>query len=261
MCSVVERLSGFERALERVRIQAATGGGVQRNDGDPTHLTVEGVDPYLPEGRPPIAHMNLSLLRGDTVPEGFGFGGRVRSSVRSREFGRLGTARSAGRMTAEFSFCRRSRTCRSARCGKWCVTRCQQSAWTTRHWARRWRQWGYLNWPSGLTRPAIGRFNFPLANSNASPLLARSFRSPIGSSSMRRPRRWMRLRRGRLYPRAAGGGDVYRCGSRFVRWIGRGRTVLGFSCFGRSGGRNERLGFLEGVADVKGGEKGRGRME
>ena len=66
-CSVVERLSGFERALERVRIQAATGGGVQRNDGDATHLTVEGVDLYLPDGQPLIADMNLSLLRGDTV--------------------------------------------------------------------------------------------------------------------------------------------------------------------------------------------------
>ena len=66
-CSVVERLSGFERALERVRIQAATGGGVQRNDGDATHLTVEGVDLYLPDGQPLIADVNLSLLRGDTV--------------------------------------------------------------------------------------------------------------------------------------------------------------------------------------------------
>jgi vitamin B12/bleomycin/antimicrobial peptide transport system ATP-binding/permease protein len=66
-CSVVERLSGFERALERVRIQAATGGGVRRADGDVTHLTVEGVDLYLPNGQPLIANVNLSLLRGDTV--------------------------------------------------------------------------------------------------------------------------------------------------------------------------------------------------
>src|SRR4029077_1271291 len=66
-CSVVERLSGFERALERVRIQAATGGGVRRTDGDVTHLTVEGVDLYLPDGQPLIANVNLSLLRGDTV--------------------------------------------------------------------------------------------------------------------------------------------------------------------------------------------------
>ena len=66
-CSVVERLSGFERGLERVRIQAATGGGVQRNDGDATHLTVEDVDLYLPDGQPLIANVNLSLLRGDTI--------------------------------------------------------------------------------------------------------------------------------------------------------------------------------------------------
>ena len=66
-CAVVERLAGFERALERVRIQAATGDGVRRVDGDATHLTVEGVDLYLPDGQPLIANINLSLLRGDTV--------------------------------------------------------------------------------------------------------------------------------------------------------------------------------------------------
>jgi putative ATP-binding cassette transporter len=66
-CSVVERLSGFERALERARIQAAIGGGVRCADGDPTHLIVEGVDLYLPDGQPLIADVNLSLLRGDTV--------------------------------------------------------------------------------------------------------------------------------------------------------------------------------------------------
>ena len=66
-CAVVERLSGFERALERVRIQAATGGGVRRADGDATHLTVEGVDLHLPDGQPLMANVNLSLLRGDTV--------------------------------------------------------------------------------------------------------------------------------------------------------------------------------------------------
>ena len=66
-CSVVERLSGFERALERVRIQAATGGGVRLADGDATYLTVEGLDLDLPDGQPLIANVNLSLLRGDTV--------------------------------------------------------------------------------------------------------------------------------------------------------------------------------------------------
>src|SRR6266498_2926724 len=66
-CSVVERLAGFERTLERVRIQAETGGGVRRVDGGAAHLTVEGVDLYLPDGQPLIANVNLSLSRGDTV--------------------------------------------------------------------------------------------------------------------------------------------------------------------------------------------------
>jgi len=66
-CSVVERLSGFERALERVRIQAATEGGVRRVDGGTAHVTVEGVDLHLPDGQPLIANVNLSLQRGDTV--------------------------------------------------------------------------------------------------------------------------------------------------------------------------------------------------
>jgi len=66
-CSVVERLSGFERALDRVRIQAAIGGGVRRSDGDATQLTIEGVDLHLPDGQPLIANVNLSILRGDTV--------------------------------------------------------------------------------------------------------------------------------------------------------------------------------------------------
>ena len=66
-CSVVERLSGFERALERVRIQAAAGGGVQQADGKDTHIIVEGVDLELPDGQPLIADVNLSVLSGDTV--------------------------------------------------------------------------------------------------------------------------------------------------------------------------------------------------
>jgi vitamin B12/bleomycin/antimicrobial peptide transport system ATP-binding/permease protein len=65
-CSVVERLSGFERALERVRTQSATAGDVRHVDGD-TNLIVKGVDLYLPNGQPLIADVNLSLLPGDTV--------------------------------------------------------------------------------------------------------------------------------------------------------------------------------------------------
>lgn len=66
-CSVVERLSGFERALGHVRAQAASGSGFQCARGDATHLTLEGVDLYLPDAQPLIANVNLSLSRGDTV--------------------------------------------------------------------------------------------------------------------------------------------------------------------------------------------------
>ena len=82
-CSVVERLSGFERALERVRIQAATGGGVRRVAGDVTQLTVEGVDLHLPDGQPLIANVNLSLLRGDTVLLGGASGSGKSTLVRA----------------------------------------------------------------------------------------------------------------------------------------------------------------------------------
>jgi vitamin B12/bleomycin/antimicrobial peptide transport system ATP-binding/permease protein len=66
-CSVVERLSGFERALERVRIQAVTGERVRLADGDTTDLTIKDVDLYLPNGQALLAGVNLSLLRGDWV--------------------------------------------------------------------------------------------------------------------------------------------------------------------------------------------------
>ena len=66
-CSVVERLSGFKTALEHVRVQAATGGGVRRADGDAGQLIIEDVELDLPGGRPLIAAVNLSLERGDTV--------------------------------------------------------------------------------------------------------------------------------------------------------------------------------------------------
>jgi putative ATP-binding cassette transporter len=66
-CSVVERLSGFECALERVRIRAATDGGVRQVDDGTGHVTVMGVDLHLPDGQPLIANVNLVLRRGDTV--------------------------------------------------------------------------------------------------------------------------------------------------------------------------------------------------
>ncbi|HWN14729.1 MAG TPA: ABC transporter ATP-binding protein/permease, partial [Candidatus Dormibacteraeota bacterium] len=66
-CAVVERLAGFERVLERMRRAAALGDGVRHVDGDDTRLTVEDVDLLLPDGRSLVTHVNLSLLRGDSV--------------------------------------------------------------------------------------------------------------------------------------------------------------------------------------------------
>jgi putative ATP-binding cassette transporter len=66
-CSVVERLSGFERALKGVRQRTVMHGGMRCLDGASAYLTVEGVDLHLPNGQPLIANVNLSLERGDTV--------------------------------------------------------------------------------------------------------------------------------------------------------------------------------------------------
>ena len=64
---MVERLSGFEQALARVSIQAATDGGIQCAGGDATHLEVNDVALDLPDGQPLIANVNLTISRGDTV--------------------------------------------------------------------------------------------------------------------------------------------------------------------------------------------------
>jgi putative ATP-binding cassette transporter len=63
--AVVERLAGFERTLERVHLQAAS--GFRRVEGRATHLTVAGVDLYRPDGQVLMANINFSLRRGDTV--------------------------------------------------------------------------------------------------------------------------------------------------------------------------------------------------
>jgi len=65
-CAVVERLAGFERALEQVRRQAGSG-GVRVVAGVPGRLTLAGVNLDLPNGQPLLASINLSLRQGETV--------------------------------------------------------------------------------------------------------------------------------------------------------------------------------------------------
>lgn len=80
--AVVERLAGFDRALEHVRRQS-TESGVRVAAGRPTYLTVEGVDLDLPGGQPLMANINLSLRQGDTVLLGGASGSGKSTLVRA----------------------------------------------------------------------------------------------------------------------------------------------------------------------------------
>ena len=80
--AVVERLAGFDRALEHVRRQS-TESGVRVAAGRPTELTVEGVDLDLPGGQPLMANINLSLRQGDTVLLGGASGSGKSTLVRA----------------------------------------------------------------------------------------------------------------------------------------------------------------------------------
>jgi vitamin B12/bleomycin/antimicrobial peptide transport system ATP-binding/permease protein len=90
--SVVERLSGFELALERVRIQAASGGGFRHAASAASSLTVKDLDLNLPDGQPLIADVNLSISPGDTVilggPSGSGKSTLIRAIAGIWPFGR-----------------------------------------------------------------------------------------------------------------------------------------------------------------------------
>ena len=65
--AVVARLAGFERALERVRIEAEQAPGVRRVESEGSHLAVDRVDLDLPDGTPLVADITLSIVPGDTV--------------------------------------------------------------------------------------------------------------------------------------------------------------------------------------------------
>ncbi|MCU1275406.1 MAG: transporter ATP-binding protein, partial [Bryobacterales bacterium] len=64
---MVERLAGFQHALELARIQTATGAGIRHADRDGEVLIVDGLELDLPGGQPLVKNVNLSLGRGDSV--------------------------------------------------------------------------------------------------------------------------------------------------------------------------------------------------
>jgi putative ATP-binding cassette transporter len=89
--SVIERLLGFERALEHVRSRAAMG-GIAFADGDAARLALQDVELDLPGGQRLIAGVNLSLGRGDSAllegPSGAGKSTLIRAIAGIWPFGR-----------------------------------------------------------------------------------------------------------------------------------------------------------------------------
>ena len=65
--AVVERLAGFQKALEVAHVQAATQTGIHHADANGGGLMVDRVELDLPEGQPLIANVSLSLVRGETA--------------------------------------------------------------------------------------------------------------------------------------------------------------------------------------------------
>src|SRR5882724_9827791 len=90
--AVVERLLGFERALEHVRSEAVTGGGIAFADGDAARLALEDVELDLQGGQRLIAGVNLGLRRGETAllagPSGAGKSTLIRAIAGIWPFGR-----------------------------------------------------------------------------------------------------------------------------------------------------------------------------
>src|SRR6266850_330043 len=89
--SVLERLLGFDRALEHVRSRAAAG-GIAFADGDAAHLALEDLEVDLPGGQRLIAGVNLSVGRGDSAllegPSGAGKSTLIRAIAGIWPFGR-----------------------------------------------------------------------------------------------------------------------------------------------------------------------------
>ena len=90
--AVVERLAGFQSALEHAHLQAATNVGIRHADANGGGLIVDGVELDLPGGQPLIADVNLSLGRGESAllsgPSGAGKSTLLRAIAGIWPFGR-----------------------------------------------------------------------------------------------------------------------------------------------------------------------------
>src|ERR1700758_4057223 len=90
--AVVERLAGFQSALELAHIQAATNVGIHHADANGGGLIVDRVELDLPEGQPLITNVSLELGRGETAllsgPSGVGKSTLLRAIAGIWPFGR-----------------------------------------------------------------------------------------------------------------------------------------------------------------------------
>jgi vitamin B12/bleomycin/antimicrobial peptide transport system ATP-binding/permease protein len=90
--SVVQRLAGFEDALDRVRAQARTLDGIRREDATAPALTVDNVDLTLPDGKPLVSGVSLALAPGESAllsgPSGIGKSTLIRAIAGIWPFGR-----------------------------------------------------------------------------------------------------------------------------------------------------------------------------
>ena len=195
--AVVERLAGFERALEHVH---RAGGERRRRPArrGARHAPDRGGRRSL-SSRWPAAHgerQPLALARRHRAPgRRVGLGEEharpchrrhlaVRARRDPRAAGRPGPLSAAAAVPAD----------RHAP-GRGELSDARGRVWTTRRCARRSRPWGSRSSPGGSTRHDTGRSSSPPASSSASPSRGPWSRSPTGSSSTRRPRRWTRRRR------------------------------------------------------------------
>ncbi len=109
--AVVERLAGFQSALELTHAPSATTVGIHHADGNGMSLIVDDVELDLPNGQP---HLGAARVR--SCPDRRAWAKAV-SSAPLPESGPSVVARSVCRQTPVFSFCHRSLTCQSGRYG------------------------------------------------------------------------------------------------------------------------------------------------
>jgi putative ATP-binding cassette transporter len=90
--AVVERLAGFQSAIELAHIQAATKVGIHHADGNGGGVVVDDVELDLPSGQPLIADVSLLLGRGESAllsgPSGVGKSTLIRAIAGIWPFGR-----------------------------------------------------------------------------------------------------------------------------------------------------------------------------